>query len=93
MLNCGGDTDTVGAVFGAMAGAEVGESGIPPDWVAGIKEWPRTMDWIRRLAETLANPNGERANAPAFFWPGIPFRNALFLGVVLLHGFARLFIR
>jgi ADP-ribosylglycohydrolase len=34
-LNCGGDTDTVGAIVGAMIGASVGEKGIPTEWRHG----------------------------------------------------------
>jgi ADP-ribosyl-[dinitrogen reductase] hydrolase len=32
-VNLGGDSDTVGAVFGQLAGAFYGETGIPIDWI------------------------------------------------------------
>src|SRR6185503_10248442 len=41
-LECGGDTDTVGAILGALAGATVRKQGVPSDWTAGILEWPRS---------------------------------------------------
>jgi hypothetical protein len=31
-LSCGGDTDTVGAILGGIAGAALGRAGIPADW-------------------------------------------------------------
>jgi ADP-ribosyl-[dinitrogen reductase] hydrolase len=31
-LDCGGDTDTAGAIVGALAGGTVGANGIPNDW-------------------------------------------------------------
>ncbi len=31
-INAGGDTDTNGAVVGALIGANVGLDGIPPEW-------------------------------------------------------------
>ena len=40
VLDCGGDTDTVGAIAGALAGAVVGEQGISGDLLYGIHDWP-----------------------------------------------------
>lgn len=45
----GGDSDTTGAIVGALAGASVGEDGIPPEWLA-IVDFPRSVGWIRDLA-------------------------------------------
>ncbi|HEY1048569.1 MAG TPA: ADP-ribosylglycohydrolase family protein [Prosthecobacter sp.] len=87
VIACGGDTDTVAAITGGICGAEVGESGIPQPWITGIWEWPRSVSYIRRVADALAS--GEQ-HAPRLFWPAIPFRNLLFLLIVLLHGFRRL---
>jgi ADP-ribosylglycohydrolase len=36
-VNAGGDTDTVGSMVGAMIGANVGLSGIPEEWVRGVR--------------------------------------------------------
>jgi ADP-ribosyl-[dinitrogen reductase] hydrolase len=94
-LNCGGDTDTVGAIVGALAGADVGAAGIPDSLVHGIVEWPRSVSWMRRLAARLH----VQAQAPTaskalpVFWPAILPRNLLFLLVVLVHGFTRLLPR
>jgi ADP-ribosylglycohydrolase len=92
-LNCGGDTDTVGAIAGAMIGAGVGERGIPTEWRDGICEWPRSIAVMERIADRLANQQVSRAviGPATYFWPGLIARNALFLIVVLAHGFGRLF--
>ena len=92
-LDCGGDTDTVGAIVGALAGASAGEDGIPKEWMYSVWEWPRTLGLMHNLAERLEkqalqqNPIGP----VRYFWPGLIFRNLVFLTAVLLHGFRRLF--
>lgn len=91
---CGGDTDTVGAIAGALAGTEIGEAGLPADWLADLREWPRSASWVRRLAAALATAESPRPQAsPRWLWPLVPFRNLFFLGVVLVHGFGRLIPR
>lgn len=91
----GGDTDSTGAIVGALAGATVGPRGIPPEWVAGLVEWPRSVAWLERLAGRLSAqfPMGgapNRLGPLPLFWPGLLPRNLLLLAVVLVHGFRRL---
>ena len=91
----GGDTDTTGAIVGALVGATVGEGGLPVHWVEGIAEWPRSIRWMRRLADRLAtrftSEGGARVTGPLpLFWPGLLPRNLLVLVLVLGHGFRRL---
>ena len=83
-LACGGDTDSVAAIAGGICGAEVGEAGIPPAWISGICDWPRSVRHIRRMAEPGGNP-------PGVFWPALLLRNLFFLVVVICHGFRRMF--
>jgi len=91
VLDCGGDTDTAGAIVGALCGAVVGGAGIPEDWVHGIADWPRGPDLLLELADRLAEAAGGASRGPVrYFWPGLLPRNAFFLLVVLLHGFRRL---
>lgn len=92
VLDCGGDTDTTGAIVGALAGLTVGEAGIPPDWINGIKDWPRTMAELGRVADRLAelSGNGVSPGTVGYFWPGLIVRNICFLLIVLFHGFRRL---
>lgn len=87
IFNCGGDTDTVGAIGGAMAGSVVGEQGIPADWINGIADWPRGVPLLREVADRLARGEGSPVG---YFWPAALARNLLFLVIVLLHGFRRL---
>ena len=91
-LNCGGDTDTVGAIIGALAGASCGDHGIPAAWLTGMAEWPRSGVLLRRVAGRLAEQKA--ASQPlgpvGYFWPGLIPRNLLFVAVVLIHGFRRL---
>ena len=87
VYNCGGDTDTVGAIAGAMAGSVVGEQGIPADWIDGISDWPRNVSLLRKVADRLAA--GE-TGAVQYLWPATLPRNLIFLAIVLLHGFRRL---
>ncbi|WP_277552885.1 ADP-ribosylglycohydrolase family protein [Halobaculum limi] len=50
-VNRGGDTDTVGAVAGAVAGARFGASGLPDPWLAAIDETEELDSLAARLAE------------------------------------------
>jgi len=87
VLDCGGDTDTTGAIAGAMAGAAVGEEGIPGEWIEGLWEWPRSVAKLRSLADRLAL--AECTPVPSL-WLAIPLRNLLFLAIVLAHGLRRI---
>jgi ADP-ribosyl-[dinitrogen reductase] hydrolase len=81
-LDCGGDTDTVGAIAGALAGATSGDEAIPAAWIDGIIDWPRGMTTLREIGNRLA----ARDTRPVrYFWPGILLRNALVFIVVLAH--------
>jgi ADP-ribosyl-[dinitrogen reductase] hydrolase len=95
VIALGGDADTTGAVVGGIAGATLGASNIPADWIKRLLEWPRSVAWMRRLAERLARQfpvDGipVRQKPLPLFWPGLIPRNLLFLAVVLTHGFRRL---
>jgi ADP-ribosylglycohydrolase len=51
-VNLGDDADTTGAVFGQLAGAFYGESGIPPEW----RERLVMAGLIAKMAERLLGP-------------------------------------
>jgi ADP-ribosylglycohydrolase len=91
-LNCGGDTDTAGAIVGALAGADLGADAIPQDLLKGLSEWPRSTSWLRALAARLATQASqtEPVGSIPLFWPGVLVRNLVFLVIVLIHGFGRL---
>ena len=80
-VEMGGDSDTLAAIVGGIVGASTGVEGIPIEWQTGLVEWPRGIEFIRLTA------NGSK---PTTFWPAVALRNALFLTVILVHGFRRL---
>ncbi len=95
VLNCGGDTDTTGAIVGALAGAVGGEKAIPDDWIDNIIDWPCSVNYIRSTADLLARKAAVPDATVSLrgyrkFWIAIPLRNLFFLMIVLLHGFRRL---
>lgn len=91
-IRCGGDTDSVAAIVGAIAGAGVGKAGIPEAWLERLCEWPRSITWMDNLAARLA-----AVRASGYAQPELPLpaamllaRNLFFLVLVLFHGFRRL---
>jgi ADP-ribosylglycohydrolase len=91
-LNCGGDTDTVGAITGALAGVSVGAERLPKEWIDGICEWPRGIRFLVNVADRLAecSSSNHRCHPVKYFWPAIIPRNLFFLTIVILHGLRRL---
>ncbi len=51
VVNLGDDADTTGAVFGQLAGAYYGESGIPPEWRNRLQD----QDLIHRSLITFSS--------------------------------------
>jgi ADP-ribosyl-[dinitrogen reductase] hydrolase len=92
VIELGGDTDTTGAIVGALAGASCGSGTIPTEWLDGVFEWPRSVSWMRALAERLVRRffDDDDVGPLPLFWPGIVPRNVLFTATVLSHGFRRL---
>jgi ADP-ribosylglycohydrolase len=94
----GGDADSTGAIVGALAGATAGASAIPEAWIDGIKDWPRSITWMKALGKRLTltfgqeKPPiaGETVGPLPLFWPAIPVRNLIFLAIALAHGFRRM---
>ena len=91
-IRCGGDTDTVAAITGALVGSRVGKAGIPQEWLRGVIDWPRSLHWVESLAERVAEGKWQTEPQPALplaVW-ALPFRNAAFLAWVLVHAGRRL---
>jgi len=49
-VNLGGDTDTIGAIAGALAGAAWGVDALPPRWLASLQDAPVLITLAMRLA-------------------------------------------
>lgn len=88
VIQCGGDTDTTAAIVGSLAGCDVGRKNISGEWLDNLKDWPRSKNWIVRVAFRLAEKN--RQQPVRLFWPGIIPRNLFFLATVLVHGLRRI---
>lgn len=93
VLALGGDTDTVGAITGALAGAVTGASGIPARWTSGIVDWPNGVRLLNRLATALAKRTPQMEIQPLLKvrWLGTLVRNIFFLFIVILHVIRRAF--
>lgn len=50
-VNSGGDTDTMGAMAGAIAGAFHGESGWPDRWLSALENGEKGRDYVVGLAD------------------------------------------
>jgi ADP-ribosylglycohydrolase len=86
VTQAGGDVDTVAAIAGALAGAAVGPSGIPSDWVNDIADWPHSLAYIRSLAAGLVRQD---SHTRTYFSPWLFPRGIVFTLLVLAHGFRR----
>ncbi|MCP4040475.1 MAG: ADP-ribosylglycohydrolase family protein, partial [Gammaproteobacteria bacterium] len=91
-IACGGDTDTVAAILGGIIGAGVGREGIQKKWLSRLRDWPRSVSWLRYLARELAFVElaGTARSAPGVPLLGVLARNILFMVWVLAHGFRRM---
>ena len=92
VIRCGGDADSTAAIVGGIVGSAVGQQGIPPEWINGLREWPRTVAWMERLAAQVYEARSQRTPIRPIRLPiyGLLPRNLLFLAVVLMHGMRRL---
>ena len=62
-VNCGGDTDTLGAMTGALAGAFYGAGTIPERLTAGLSNDERGRDRVIALGERLGALTRQRSGA------------------------------
>lgn len=86
VIPCGGDTDSTGAIAGALAGVSAGADAIPAEYTGRLFEYPYNVGFLRRLGTQLTrfSIGVPAAVVPAAYW-AIPLRNLLFLGTVLAH--------
>jgi poly(ADP-ribose) glycohydrolase ARH3 len=54
-ISMGGDTDTIGAMTGAIAGARFSVKGIPQDWLAKLENGVEGKDFIVAIARKAAD--------------------------------------
>ena len=90
-LDCGGDTDTVGAIAGALAGAPWAQRAFPNRGSAGSSTGPgRCGCFARSRIGSGSNEQPGVRWARCLFLAAVLPRNLFFLLVVLFHGFRRL---
>lgn len=77
---CGGDTDTVGAIAGALLYARA--SSLPPEeWTSKIVDWPLTIGRVEAAGEALAT-DGDSVTWPCFL---MPLRNICIFPLILFY--------
>lgn len=52
-VNLGGDSDSIGAVYGQIAGSYYGFKGIPERWVKAVKTWEKVDHLIESFLDAL----------------------------------------
>ena len=57
-VNLGGDADSIGAVYGQIAGAYYGFAAIPVRWVKAVKTWEKVDDFIERFVNSVLSDTG-----------------------------------
>ena len=91
-VECGGDTDTIAAIVGAVMGSGIGHANLPRDWIEKLWLWPLDEAWMKRVCASMLSRKVEGSN---FHQTRFPFwkaclRNMFFLVIVLIHAFKRL---
>ncbi len=87
ILRCGGDTDTMGAIAGALLGTARGRDAFPAAWLQRLVDWPLSVERMEAAGVALGNHMTVPVN---WCWPLQPVRNIAFIIVILAHGFRRL---
>lgn len=98
VVRCGGDTDTVGAITGALVGAGLGAGAIPATWMERHLEFLGIFGALRTRARQLAQPMDKPARPlprPWLAWRRVPLqlgRNIVML-LIILYAWARRTLR
>ena len=89
---CGGDTDTVAAIAGSLAGAYVGFHNIPDKFGKKIIDYPFSYNRLSLLANSLSYIPSKKSIRPWLgkSWFLLPLRNFAFAFIVLLHVLRRM---
>ena len=82
-VNAGGDSDTTGAIVGALVGARHGLSGLPQDLVENLEDGPLGRRHLLALAHALAI--GVPAQPPGYSAFRLLARNLLLVPVIFAH--------
>ena len=81
-IELGGDTDTVAAITGALAGVRFGPDAIPEEWTNKLSDWPLSTTKLEAAALALATGKPP----PRLAFVATMSRNLLFfMPLVLMH--------
>jgi len=91
----GGDTDSTAAIVGGLAGATLGVTAIPQEWLDTMIDWPTSISWLRRFSTELHIAFGSDKfvvppNVLQVPWLLLLWRNWFFVVVVLVHVLRRM---
>ena len=89
VLNCGGDTDTVGAITGALLAIN---GPIPAEWTQRLCDYPCSRSYLERLAHAFRLDSAQKEKLPLFLWVVLPLRNLVFFVIVVVHVVGRLIV-
>jgi len=89
---CGGDTDTVAAIAGALSGAYLGYQRLPTHLGERIIDYPFSYSRLADLATRLGSPDPSHSRPDwiGYRWIILPIRNMVFVAIILLHAVRRL---
>ena len=90
--SAGGDTDSIGAIVGAWAGARGGPQAFPAPLLTALHDGPFGPTHLRALAVDLSNALETFASPRSTYSPlAAMARNLALFPVILAHGLRRLF--
>ena len=89
IIRCGGDTDSTAAIVGGILGAGIGEEAIPERLTTKLIDWPLSVLWMKRLCAQFDSSSVKKEKPLQLPLWGVLPRNAIFIVIVLLHGFRR----
>lgn len=83
---CGGDTDTTAAIVGSIVGANINAKKVPKEWIDGIVDFPRDVNFIEKVSLELVRVDKTKVKTkpPSLSGSLIVLRNILFLMIVLI---------
>ena len=64
-VNCGGDTDTIGAMAGALSGAYYGYGQVPDEWLDPLENGLKGKNYVLSLADRLAEIKSQQEDENA----------------------------
>ncbi len=94
-IDLGGDSDSIGAIVGGLAGAHIGFDRLPQKLVKSMGGYPQGLGWIEEMSNRLSHwPHGMHDLSFAPPLPSDPMmqllRNLFTILVVILHKFLRI---